>query len=176
MSEYPYGYVVRVKDRTYNVLVKPIGEGRFRVLVEDTELDVFVESGQVAARPQHNTSATSPTELKTSSTETKPPSSEGSKKQEADAGITLKAAVPTAAPTAPVAATGGAAIASPIPGKVLKVLVNPGDPVNPGKLVATLESMKMEVEIFSDKSGKVKEVRVRPGDFVNVGDPLILLD
>ncbi|MEM4866712.1 MAG: biotin/lipoyl-containing protein [Sulfolobales archaeon] len=177
MSEYSYGYVVRVGDKTYNVLVRPVGEGRFKVLVENTELDVFVEGGQTIVKPQPSTGTASSVEPKTPAVDkAKPPSDRGSKKSETVSGTALTAVAPVATPTAPVTAVGGAIIASPIPGKVLKVLVSPGEPVNPGKLVATLESMKMEVEVFSDKSGRVKEVKVRPGDFVNVGDPLILLD
>lgn len=177
MSEYPYGYVVRVGDKTYNVLVRPIGEGRFKVLVENTELDVFVEGGQTIVKPQPSVATVSSVEPKTPTTDkAKPPSDGGSRRPETSSETAPAAITPAATPTAPVTAVGGATIASPIPGKVLKVLVSPGELVNPGKLVATLESMKMEVEIFSDKSGKVKEVRVRPGDFVNVGDPLILLD
>jgi acetyl-CoA carboxylase biotin carboxyl carrier protein len=56
------------------------------------------------------------------------------------------------------------------------VLVNVGDTVSPGQLVATLESMKMEVQVLSSRGGRVREVRVRPGDFVNVGDPIIVLE
>ena len=65
---------------------------------------------------------------------------------------------------------------APIPGKVLKVLVNIGDVVSPGQLVATLESMKMEVQVFSSRGGRVKEIRVRSGDFINVGDPILILE
>lgn len=175
MNEISYSYVVRVKDKTYNVMVRPSGEGRFRVLVEDTELDVFVETGQPIVRTLPSANLVMPVESKPPVSETKAPTESGTKKPETGPGVVVQAPVPTAAPIAPVAA-GGAVIASPIPGKVLKVLVNPGDAVSPGKLVATLESMKMEVEVFSDKSGKVKEVKARPGDFVNVGDPLIVLD
>lgn len=175
MNEASHSYVVRVGDKTYNVIVRPSGEGRFRVVVEDTELDVYVEMGQPVVRTQPNTDLTRSTEPRPSTSKAETPSNGSGKKSEASSAVLPQTPVPTAAPTAPVA-VGGAVIASPIPGKVLKVLVNPGDAVNPGKLVATLESMKMEVEVFSDKSGKVREVRARPGEFVNVGDPLIVLD
>lgn len=175
MSEVSYNYVVRVKDRAYNVMVRPSGEGRFRVLVEDTELDVLVEAGQSVVRTPPSVGPATPADARTPAVDVRAPADASVKKPESGPGVAVQAPVPTAAPAAPVV-TGGAVIASPIPGKVLKVLVNPGDVVSPGKLVATLESMKMEVEVFSDKGGKVKEVRARPGDFVNVGDPLIVLD
>ncbi len=177
MSEHAYSYVVKVGDRTYNVLVRPAGENRFRVVVEGEELEVFVETGRpsVAARPE----PAKPVEAKASPGGSGHSSESADKRPEAmPRAAPAPASVPSAAPTAPAAApaVSGAVIASPIPGKVLKVLVNPGDLVSPGKLVATLESMKMEVEVFSDKNGRVRDVRARPGDFVNVGDPLVVLE
>lgn len=62
-----------------------------------------------------------------------------------------------------------------MPGKVLSVKVNVGDPVKNGDLVLILEAMKMENEIFAPADGTVAEVRVRGGESVNTGDVLVVL-
>ncbi len=171
MSGRSHSYVVRVGDRTYSVLVRPLGENRFKVVVEGEEVEVLVESGGsniTVARPE----PTKLTEAGTSPRGYEPSPKSTNRKPETGSGaVSTPATGPGVVP-----AVVGATIAAPIPGKVLKVLVSPGDSVSPGKLVATLESMKMEVEVFSDKSGRVKEVRVRPGEFVNVGDSLVVLE
>jgi glutaconyl-CoA decarboxylase len=180
MAGQSYNYVVKVGDKAYNVVVRPVGSGKFKVVVEDTELDVLVEGGQIVTAPQPTSVVKPPAEVKPSIIPTQGGTvASEPRKPEATSQPTAQPAVspvPPSAPTVPAATPGGAVVSAPIPGKVLKVLVNPGDSVNPGKLVATLESMKMEVEVFSDKGGRVKEVRVRPGDFVNVGDALIVLE
>ncbi len=63
-------------------------------------------------------------------------------------------------------------ITAPVPGKVVKVLVSPGDVVKDKAVILTLESMKMELEITTPTAGIVKEIRVKSGDPVNVGDLL----
>lgn len=66
-------------------------------------------------------------------------------------------------------------ITAPVPGKVVKVLVGPGDAVKDKAVVLTLESMKMELEIVTPTAGIVKEVRVKSGDSVNAGDVLVII-
>lgn len=82
-----------------------------------------------------------------------------------------KAAAPAAPKTAPVA--GAATVTAPMPGTIVSVKVNVGDTVKNGDLVAVLEAMKMENEIFSGADGKVVGVSVSAGDSVNTGDVII---
>ncbi|MEM4499680.1 MAG: biotin/lipoyl-containing protein [Sulfolobales archaeon] len=79
------------------------------------------------------------------------------------------------APQIPLPSGGVEVITAPVPGKVVKVLVSPGDTVKDKAVVLTLESMKMELEIVTPTAGVVKEVRVKPGDSVNVGDVLVII-
>ena len=72
--------------------------------------------------------------------------------------------------TAPIT---GDVIAAPMPGKVLKVLVKPGDPVKRGQEVLLLEAMKMENSIQSAYEGVVKQILVGEGDNVAVDAPMI---
>jgi len=74
-----------------------------------------------------------------------------------------------------VAAVGGA-IKVAMPGTVMTIKVKAGDAVKVGDVVMTLETMKMENPIKSNRAGKVKEIMVQPGKFVNVGDQLIIIE
>jgi biotin carboxyl carrier protein len=59
-----------------------------------------------------------------------------------------------------------AAIRAPMPGRVLKLLVAPGDAIALGAGVAIVEAMKMENELTAPRAGTVKRVLVRVGDTV----------
>ena len=67
-------------------------------------------------------------------------------------------------------------IASPVPGSVWKILVNPGDKVEKGDKLMILESMKMEIDIPSDVSGVVAHIPVKVNDTVNEGDVLATIE
>lgn len=74
---------------------------------------------------------------------------------------------------------GGAAdklITSPMPGRVLKVLVNEGDEIHAGKPLVVVEAMKMENELAALHDGKVKKVYVTPGTAVEGGAKLVELE
>lgn len=88
------------------------------------------------------------------------------------------APTPTPAPTsaAPVsdpATAEGEALLAPMPGTILKVLVNPGDTVTVNQPLMILEAMKMENEIVATADGRVTGIFVKQGDVVNPGDQLI---
>lgn len=67
-------------------------------------------------------------------------------------------------------------IKSPLPGKILDILVNVGDRLSVGKTVLILEAMKMENNINADKEGIVKSIHVKSNDTVLEGDLLIELE
>ena len=69
--------------------------------------------------------------------------------------------------------TGQGTVVSPMPGKVVKVLVSEGDAVEAGAPLVVVEAMKMENELAAPKSGVVAKVLVAPGDTVEGGAPLI---
>jgi len=60
-----------------------------------------------------------------------------------------------------------------MPGKVVKVLVAEGDPVEAGRPLVILESMKMETELCAGIDGTVARVHVADGQVVAQGDPLV---
>ena len=61
----------------------------------------------------------------------------------------------------------------PMPGLVVKLDVKPGDKVEAGQPLATVEAMKMENILRAEKSATVKEVRVKAGESLAV-DAVIL--
>ena len=55
-------------------------------------------------------------------------------------------------------------VLAPMPGRVLRVLVKPGDGSTPRQGLVVVEAMKMENEIASPKAGRVKDVAVAMGN------------
>ena len=73
------------------------------------------------------------------------------------------------------ASRGPAALKAPMPGLVVRVLVEPGQEVAAGAGVVVLEAMKMENELKAPATGVVGTVRVRPGEPVEKGQVLVEL-
>ncbi len=67
-------------------------------------------------------------------------------------------------------------IASPMPGKVVRVLVNLGDSVLEGQGLVVVEAMKMENELKSPKAGKVIELNAREGSAVDNNATLVVVE
>ena len=66
-------------------------------------------------------------------------------------------------------------ILSPISGTILKYLVKKGDKISKDQPLISIESMKMENTIKSDKEGIVKQINYKVGDSINSNDPIINL-
>lgn len=71
------------------------------------------------------------------------------------------------------AGKGRAAVVTPMPGKVVKILTNPGTAVTEGTPLMVLEAMKMEHIIKAPTNGTVSAVNYKEGDFVNDGAELV---
>jgi biotin carboxyl carrier protein len=67
-------------------------------------------------------------------------------------------------------------IAAPMPGKVVKVLVNPGDRVAAQQGVVVVEAMKMENELRAARAGTVAAVHVAEGSLVEAGTALMVIE
>jgi len=67
-------------------------------------------------------------------------------------------------------------IVSPLSGRVISILVRPGDQVSAGQEVCVVEAMKMEQSIRATRDGVVKEILVQPMDSVRTNAPLIELE
>lgn len=80
-----------------------------------------------------------------------------------------------ASDTRPRATGGSGALNSPMPGQVLKVLVQPGDTVRKNQTLVVLEAMKMQYEMMSPRDGIVATVHAREGTQVPGGVALVTL-
>lgn len=72
-------------------------------------------------------------------------------------------------------AEGRQQVMAPMPGKVVRVLVEAGAAVNAGQGLLVVEAMKMQNEVRSPKSGMVERVLVKEGQAVGAGDALIVI-
>ena len=73
-------------------------------------------------------------------------------------------------------AAGEQPITAPMPGRVVRVLVQAGDDVVAKQGVVVVEAMKMENELRSPKAGRVREVNVAPGTSVEAGRVLLVVE
>jgi pyruvate carboxylase len=67
-------------------------------------------------------------------------------------------------------------IGASMPGMIVAVPLRPGDAVARGQKLLSMEAMKMESSIYSDRAGKVGQVFVKPGSTVETGDLLLTLE
>jgi biotin carboxyl carrier protein len=68
------------------------------------------------------------------------------------------------------------AVRAPMPGKVVKVLVEAGESIEVGNALVVVEAMKMENELFAKAAGRVRTVHVTAGEAVERGAVLISID
>ena len=84
-------------------------------------------------------------------------------------------------PLDPYAPPGGEAaaegrLAAPIPGRVVQLLVDVGDIVERGQVLAVLEAMKTELRITAPADGTVAHLGCAVGDSVEEGTEIVTLD
>ncbi|MDX6611664.1 MAG: hypothetical protein QOD75_850 [Blastocatellia bacterium] len=73
-------------------------------------------------------------------------------------------------------AAGRAAVIAPMPGRVVRVLVEIGTQVEAGAGLIVVEAMKMQNELKSPKAGVVTAVNTETGAAVNAGDTLVVIE
>ncbi len=84
-------------------------------------------------------------------------------------------ATPVAAKATPAADTDGTLLLAPMPGMIVKYLVNEGDSVKMGDAVVVLEAMKMENSLTAPADGVVKSIKFGSGDSVAKGAVLCVI-
>ena len=75
----------------------------------------------------------------------------------------------------PEKAAGPIQIVSPMPGRIVRVLVMAGDVVAARQGLLVVEAMKMENELRAAARGTVTELFVREGQSVDAGAPLLVV-
>lgn len=81
----------------------------------------------------------------------------------------------TRIPKSPMKTT-NLSVKSPLPGTIISVLVKEGDKIGLGQKLLTMEAMKMENNVLSEKAGVIKAVLVKPGDIVLQNDVLVEIE
>ncbi|HVQ39223.1 MAG TPA: biotin/lipoyl-containing protein [Pyrinomonadaceae bacterium] len=71
---------------------------------------------------------------------------------------------------------GAAQIVSPMPGKIVRVLVDVGAEVEAGDGIVVVEAMKMQNEMKAPKAGVVVSINAATGATVNAGDVLAVIN
>jgi glutaconyl-coA decarboxylase len=142
-------YVVKVNGKEYDVEVEKLG-GPYASLSRST---AYVQGVPVAVAPVASP-APAPAPV---------------------AAAPAPAPKPAPAPAAAPSSSGGVDIVSPMPGKVFKLVAQPGEQVAEGQVVMILEAMKMENEIVAPQAGTVDAILVKEGDLVETDTVLATL-
>jgi acetyl-CoA carboxylase biotin carboxyl carrier protein len=66
-------------------------------------------------------------------------------------------------------------VRSPAVGRVVELLVRPGDPVAAGQELAVVESMKVEIPVVAEWTGTVSRLAVDVGTQVQSGGVLLVI-
>ena len=72
--------------------------------------------------------------------------------------------------------SGPAQVTAPMPWKLVRLLVSPGQEVTAGQGLVVVEAMKMENELRAPRAGRVKELHVREGQAVETGALLAVVE
>ncbi|NLN94978.1 MAG: acetyl-CoA carboxylase biotin carboxyl carrier protein subunit [Bacteroidales bacterium] len=71
---------------------------------------------------------------------------------------------------------GGDSIVSPMPGRVIKILVKEKEQVQAGQTVMTISAMKMESEFKAPRDAVVKKINVNEGDVVDGNQVMMVFE
>jgi biotin carboxyl carrier protein len=71
---------------------------------------------------------------------------------------------------------GPARLVAPMPGRIVRVLAEPGQEVEAGQGLVVMEAMKMENDLRSSRAGRVVEVHAREGQTVETGSLLVVVE
>ena len=71
---------------------------------------------------------------------------------------------------------GPRSVQAPMPGRVVRVLVEAGQEVEEGQALVVIEAMKMQNELKSPKAGRVARIAVGVGDTVGAGEVLAVVE
>jgi biotin carboxyl carrier protein len=171
-------YSVEAGGREREVTVEPLGGGRYRVTHDGSER--IVDARRVAASARAATWALQP--------------DGGGRAALVDvdgalpdlvvgvggASLALKVTDARRKLAHAVAATrdasGPTAVRSPMPGKIVKVLVRAGEVVKSGQGVVVVEAMKMENELRAPRDGTVRDVSAQEGQAVEAGQTLATIE
>jgi biotin carboxyl carrier protein len=142
-------YTVVVEGRTLAVDARPLGRGALSLIVEGESHAALVEQ-----RPGGYTVHL----------------------REDTLDVDVASAGRGAATAARRVAAGPLRVLAPMPGRLVRVLVEAGQEVAAGEGLVVMEAMKMENELRAPRAGRVAEVHARDRQAVETGALLLVLD
>jgi biotin carboxyl carrier protein len=74
------------------------------------------------------------------------------------------------------ASSGRQVIKAPMPGRIVRLLVQAGDEVAALQGVVVIEAMKMQNELKASRAGKIAEIKTEAGATVRAGEILLLIE
>jgi biotin carboxyl carrier protein len=149
-------YQVAVDDRIFLVDSRAVNRETLSLLVQDGDGSVRSVDASVQPRPGSSTLDVSV------SGQTLP--------------ATLLTRVGARAAEGGASGSGPQQVLAPMPGKVVRVMVAPGDSVEPRQGLVVIEAMKMENELRAARAGRVKTVRAAEGQSVEAGALLVIVE
>ncbi len=152
--------------------VKPLPDGQFQVTVDGTAYRVLLlnQSSHALSFQLNGDNVTVESHLQ------KGVMALSSAKGSIALRVTDERAERMRAASVDASADGKQEVLSPMPGKVVKHLVQVGDTVTQGQGVVVVEAMKMENELKSPKAGKVMALLAAEGAVVETGSPLAIIE
>jgi biotin carboxyl carrier protein len=138
----------------FSLDVQEVGPREYHVLHEDRSIG-FVVDGEVPRVTLHQGGQALPIELLDERAASRLAATKASDGRSAD---------------------GTVAITAPMPGKVVKRLVEEGEQVSEGQGVIVVEAMKMENELRATVEGIIKAFKVKEGDNVEAGECLAVIE
>jgi biotin carboxyl carrier protein len=163
---------VEYEGRLHSVEIQPLGNSRFEVRIDGVALPLE------ARRQAGDTLSLRLTDGSTHLVDVQRPFGSGQRTLTID-GQRLQTAVNGRRERRAAAATGGVGtqrVTAPMPGKVIRVLVAPGQQVEARQPLVVVEAMKMENELSVARAGRVAEVQVAEGQSVEAGRLLVLVE
>ena len=67
-------------------------------------------------------------------------------------------------------------VTDPMVGKIVNILVKPGDQVEKDQEVAIFEAMKMEMPVVAPVAGKIAEIKVEAGQRVEADTVIVAIE
>jgi biotin carboxyl carrier protein len=157
---------IKVGQNEYVIDVQEMAADRFRVWIQDHELDVTIAGDQDIAEavitPEIVPVRSDSESVERPRTVYRPPAPE-----------TLPPLPGAQPPAPPVRAASAGDLTAPMPGTILSINVAPGERVARGQVLLILEAMKMKNSIKSPHDGVIAEVNVQPGQTVGYGALLL---
>jgi biotin carboxyl carrier protein len=175
---------LKVNDRPYEIDATPLGDGAFSVTVNGRRFETKVSLTDGALTEVTVTGAAHRIELDGAASSGTFEAKANGRSVRVESGRSLpvrrapakRAQAVQASPQAAAAEHVPGAVVAPMPGTVIAIDKKPGDAVEHGDRIMTIEAMKMENEIRAEKAGRIKEVRVSVGSSVLAKEVLAVVE